>query len=383
MTIARLIRLAMLHIAGQFYVKNDPVAPPRAVLFIRPDHLGDLLFATPALRMARQELPDATLSLLVGPWSRAVVARNPDLDEVLTCRFPGFERQPKKNLLAPYRLLFETAQSLRGRFDAAVVLRFDHWWGAWLAAAAGIPLRIGYDQPETRPFLTHALPYSTDRHEVEQNAALVAALCRCDAGRPGPLRFPVTAAARAWATDWLAARGVAPGRPLIAIHAGAGAAVKQWPPDAWAETARGLMRLFDAQILLTGSAAERPLAQAIMARLAAPALDATGQTDLEQLAALMERCAAVLGSDSGPLHLAVAVGAPTVHLYGPVSAVKFGPWGDPTRHIVLKSNWACAPCNRLDWPAAALARHACMSAISVEDVLHATRRLLVEAPRAA
>ncbi|MGC8782584.1 MAG: glycosyltransferase family 9 protein, partial [Anaerolineae bacterium] len=162
-----------------------------------------------------------------------------------------------------------------------------------------------------------------------------------------------------------------------------GAAVKQWSPANWAATARRLVDLFDAQILLTGSAAERPLAQAVVAGLAMPALDATGQTDLEQLAALMERCAVVLGSDSGPLHLAVAVGTPTVHLYGPVSAVKFGPWGDPTRHVVLKSNWACAPCNRLDWPDAALPRHACMSAISVEEVVHATRSLLAEASSVA
>ncbi|MCX7670548.1 MAG: glycosyltransferase family 9 protein, partial [Anaerolineae bacterium] len=119
-------------------MKKDLATPPRTVLLIRPDHLGDLLFTGPALRLARQELPDARLVLLVGPWSRAVVARHPDLDEVLTCPFPGFERRPKQNLLAPYRLLFETARSLRGRFDAAVVLRFDHWWGAWLAAAAGI-----------------------------------------------------------------------------------------------------------------------------------------------------------------------------------------------------------------------------------------------------
>jgi heptosyltransferase-3 len=383
MTISRLIRLAMLRVAGQFYVKNRPVERPRSVLLIRPDHLGDMLFAGPAIRMARQELPEARLTLLVGPWSHALAVRNPDLDEVWTCRFPGFERQPKTDLLAPYRLLFATANRLRGRFDAAVVLRFDHWWGAWLAAAAGIPLRIGYDRPETRPFLTHALPYRPDRHEVEQNAALIAALCRCDAGRPGPLQFPIGDAARAWAADWLADRGVRPDRPLIAIHVGAGAAVKQWPPAAWAEVARRLTSAFDAQIVLTGSAAERPLAQAVMAGLAAPALDATGQTDLEQLAALMERCTVVLGSDSGPLHLAVAVGTPTVHLYGPVSAVKFGPWGDPARHIVLRSAWACAPCNRLDWPAGVLAQHACMAAISVEDVFRATQALLVGAPRVA
>ncbi len=378
MTGAQRLRLLMLRAVGRRYPRPATSSPPRRVLLVRPDHLGDMLFATPAFQQLRAGLPNARLTLLAGPWSQAVVARNPDLDEVLTCRFPGFERRPKESLIAPYRLLFEMAGRLAGRFDAALILRFDHWWGAWLAAAAGIPRRIGYDQPETRPFLTEALPYHPDRHEVEQNAALVRALLGGAAGtdRPGALRFVIGAAAQRWAADWLAAHAFPADRPLIAIHPGAGAAVKQWPPAAWATVADRLSAACDAPIVLTGSAAEQPLARAIAARMARPVLDATGQTDLEQLAALFVRCTLVLGSDSGPLHLAVAVGAATVHLYGPVSAAKFGPWGEPARHIVLQTPWPCAPCNRLDWPAHVLAEHRCMAAIPVQHVLAAAQRLL-------
>ena len=229
---------------------------------------------------------------------------------------------------------------LAGRFDAALVLRFDHWWGAWLAAAAGIPRRIGYDRPETRPFLTDALPYQAERHEVEQNAALVAALVPKVAARPGPLRFAISEAARAWAADWLRGRDAADGRPLVALHPGAGAVVKQWPAAAWAEVAARLTTELDVRILLTGGEPERPLTAAIAAALPQPSLDASGQTNLDQLAALLECCALALGSDSGPLHLAVAVGVSTVHLYGPVSASKFGPWGDLNRHVVLRTELA-------------------------------------------
>ena len=136
-----------------------------------------MLFLTPALHALRQALPAARITLLAGPWGVEAVRHNPDLDAIETCVFPGFERQPKENGLAPYRLLVATARKLRGAdYDTAVILRFDHWWGAWLAAAAGIPRRIGYDWPETRSFLTQALPYRSDRHEVEQNATLLAAL---------------------------------------------------------------------------------------------------------------------------------------------------------------------------------------------------------------
>ncbi len=117
-----------------------------------------------------------------------MVNGNLDVDAVLPCPFPGFERRPKTSAWAPYRLLRAMARLLRRHdFDAAVILRFDHWWGAWLAAAAGIPQRIGYDLPETRPFLTQAWPYQAGRHEVEQNAALLAALApglESNLGRP-------------------------------------------------------------------------------------------------------------------------------------------------------------------------------------------------------
>ena len=372
------LRLQMLRVVGRLYGRRPAQGALRSLLLIRPDHLGDLLFATPTFRMLREALPQARLTLLVGPWSRPVVERNPDLDEVLTCSFPGFERRPKTGLIAPYRRLFATARALRGRFDAALVLRFDHWWGAWLAAAAGIPVRVGYDRPETRPFLTTALPYQPERHEVEQNAALAAALApdRLADVRPGPLRFEIGPAARAWAAAWLDSRAATARGPLIAIHAGAGAAVKQWPTAEWATVAGRLMAEFDATILLTGGSAERPLAQEIADRLPRAPLDATGQTDLEQLGALLAQCALALGSDSGPLHLAVAVGTPTVSLYGPVSAAKFGPWGDPARHCVLMTSWQCAPCERLDWPAEVAAIHSCVAAIRVADVLQAARVLL-------
>jgi ADP-heptose:LPS heptosyltransferase len=369
-------RLLGLRLAGKLYPRPHTVALPRSIVLIRPDHLGDMLFLTPALHALRTTIPEARLALLAGPWSADVLRDNPDLNALATCRFPGFERQPKTSWLAPYRLLRAQAQALRAdRFDTSVVLRFDHWWGAWLAAAAGIPRRIGYDWPETRPFLTEALPYRADHHEVEQNAVLLSGLVDGALWRPGPTRFAITPGDRAWAAAWLTAGRADTVAPLVAIHPGAGAAVKQWPVTAWAQVAGGLAAT-GAQILLTGSAGERPLTEALAGALARPVINAAGETTLGRLAALQERCALVLGPDCGPLHLAVAVGVPTVHLYGPISPARFGPWGDPARHIVLTTDWACSPCNRLDWPPQALALHRCMAAIMPEQVLRAARSLL-------
>ena len=371
------IRLALLRAVGATYRKSSRPVMPRSILLIRPDHLGDMLFLTPALHALRQALPAARITLLGGPWGVEVVRHNPDLDAIETCVFPGFERQPKESSLAPYRLLAAAARKLRrAGCDTAVILRFDHWWGAWLAAAAGIPQRIGHDWPETRSFLTQALPYRSDRHEVQQNATLLAAFAPGIAADLGPTRYHVTDPDRAWIAEWLATQGHDSGQRLVAIHPGAGAAVKQWPAEMWAAVADRLAERPDVRIVLTGGPGELEWVGSIATILAHPALNGAGATTLGQLAALYARCALVLGSDSGPLHLAAAVDAPSVHLYGPVSPVKFGPWGDPSRHVVLRTTWPCAPCDRLDWSAAVLPQHACMAAITPDAVLRAADSLL-------
>lgn len=373
-------RLALLRAAGAAYVKPARPGAPQSVLLIRPDHLGDVLLLTPALHALRQALPAARLTLLIGSWSAAAVADNPDIDAVETLPFPGFERKARGNSLAPYRLLFAAAQELRGRFDTVVVLRYDHWWGAWLAAAAGIPRRIGYAIPETQPFLTEAVPYEAGRHEALQNARLLERLAPGIEGSLGPSRFNVSDADRAWAaarlSAWQNAQGEQPPRLRVAIHPGAGAAVKQWPVENWVAVANALHAEAGAAIILTGGPGERDLTAAIAAQTRAPHLDLAGETSFGQLAAIYAASDLVLGSDSGPLHLAVAAGAKTVHLHGPVPSAKFGPWGSPARNVVLSSPFLCAPCDRLDWPPAALPLHSCMAAIRPQQVIDAALRLI-------
>jgi len=344
--------------------------PPDRVLVIRPDHLGDLLFTTPTLHHLRQAWPAARITALVGPWGQAVLAGHPALDEILTLPFPGFSRQPAASLTAPYQLLrAEAARLAAQRFDLALILRFDHWWGAWLAQRASIPHRIGFAIPECVPFLTSAVPYAPRQHEVLQNLTLAAAATGQPLVAPAPLHFTVTEAAAVWAEAWLHEHGLM-ARPLVILQPGSGAAVKLWRVEAWAALA-SVLQAKGLALLLTGGPAEALLAQAINARLPRPVPSLVGHTSLEQAAALFQRCALVIGLDSGPMHLAVAMRAPTIHLYGPVDAAAFGPWGDPTRHRVLTSGWACAPCNQLDFTDASLPLHPCVRAITVEQVLAA------------
>jgi heptosyltransferase-2/heptosyltransferase-3 len=346
-------------------------------LVIRPDHLGDLLFITPTLRALRQRCPQSHVTALIGPWGAPILADNPHVDAVISLAFPGFTREARSSLWEPYVLLYRWSRRLRGQYDLALILRFDHWWGAWLAYGAGIPIRVGYDVPEVAPFLNHVVPYEPGRHEVLQNLRLLEwggmDGCAPDirvAGRRPALEFPIAESAHAWARTLLRVRSA------IAIHPGAGAPVKLWQASRWAAVADALSQETGAQILLTGSRSERALSLDIAAKMHAQAWVVAGETTLGQLAAIFTRCRLVLGVDSGPLHLAVAVGTPTVHLYGPVDRAAFGPWGDTARHRALVSAWPCIPCNRLDYAPQVLAHHLCVREISVQQVLTGARKVL-------
>lgn len=348
--------------------------PPQRVLLIRPDHLGDVLLTTPALRLLRAQWPEAHITALVGPWAADVLQRSPHVDCVRTCAFPWFTRRPRRQPAEPYVLLLRTARTLRaGRYDLAINLRFDFWWGAALAALAGIPRIAGYAWPTCRPFLSDPIPWPGERHAVVQSVDLIAAIsAAADSLRATAVHWPLEFRLRA--DEQAFAMRVLPGAgPWVALHPGSGAAVKLWPLAHWRWLAERLVA-DGYRPVWTGAPAEQalcaPLARAVGGVLAA------GGTTLGQLAAIYARCVLVVGPDSGPLHLAATVGTPTVRLYGPADAALFGPHPDDGRHVVVQSPWPCAPCGRLDYPNALLPYHRCMAGILPARVLAEIHRLL-------
>jgi ADP-heptose:LPS heptosyltransferase len=399
------------------------------VLYIKPDHLGDVLLATPVLAALRQRLPEARITALVGPWSSMVLERNPDVDTLLTCPFPGFERRPLderrrtkdprrlqsivyrlssivdrlSSLAKPYGLLLTYATLLRaGCYDLAIVGRDDHWWGAALATLAGVPVRVGFAVPECRPFLTKSLPRDPRAHVTEQGLELVAAtdqetrdersetrdrrqesraqISRRLSPASSAARFDPTPADIAWADQWLAARGLSSER-LVIIHPGTGGPSKLWLAERWACAADALANDGMA-VVLTGGPGEQALVAEVLALMRERAIDLAGQTGVGQLAALMRHAALVLGVDSGPLHLAAAQGRPSVHLYGPGDSGRFGPWGDPKRHVVVREELWCSPCGVFSACPRGLERPECMERIGAEQVVETAKRLLSRQPAA-
>lgn len=352
----------------------------RTILLVRPDHLGDVLLTGPAIEALSRAAPGARLVALVGPWSAGVISAFPQVDLTLTLPFPGFARRPGGISARPYWQAWRWAGQLRQlRAEAAIIFRPDHWWGAMLTCLAGVPRRVGFALPDVSPFLNEAIPFSGG-HAVEHNLALV----RPWTGTTPPgtainVRFPVEEPDRQYIRQKLGESGFPEGAPRVIIHPGSGTAVKQWDPAHWARVADHLAGIWGAPILFTGSDRELRMIRQITDRMASPAILLAGETNVRQLAALYEGAQVVLGPDSGPLHLAVAVGTPTVHLYGPADPAEFGPWGEPTRHAVLTSDIACRPCRILDWSGDDPANHPCVRDIPPEDVIAAALRVTGEA----
>ncbi len=341
--------------------------PPTRVLVIKPDALGDLLLATPALTRLRRGLPEAKISGMVGPWSRMIWATNPALDTLHTLAFPGFAPTtgPKRRL-RPYGMLVRYALMLRHmHYDAALLFRDDHWWGAMLIALAGIPIRIGHAHPRCHPFLTQALPYDPHEHVSRQSLAVVAALLEQTAAATPPTFFDPGAAAHTWATQWC--RSHHADSPFVVIHPGASGATKFWPAERWVAVGQALATR-GWQVVLSGGPDEIELVRQVAAQLPT-AHNLAGATNIPQLAALLARAHLMIGGDTGPLHLAVSQGCPSIHLFGPSDPGRFGPWGDTARHRVVTAGLACSPCSQFHTCPRQTQPSECMQRIEVADVV--------------
>ena len=197
---------------------NITLETPR-ILLVRPDHLGDLIMTTPVFHALKQQAPNAHISMMVGPWSSEVIERHPDIDCILTCPFPGFQRAAQK-ALTPYILLFKTAKQLqREQFDVGINLRSDFWWGAALLYLARVPRRVGYALEPGKPFLTHALPFKSPQHATISNLYLASTALQSIGSPPldepytpeyYPLHFIPAPAEQQWASTRLQNEGIEP-----------------------------------------------------------------------------------------------------------------------------------------------------------------------------
>ena len=352
------------------------------ILFIRPDHLGDVLLTLPAVAALRRELPGAYLAYAAPAGSAAAAEHCPHLDATLTVHFPPVARSESDGVSWQETILVES-QSLAGAFDAALVVRPDDPWSSALAAAASIPIRLGFGMPRTRPYLTEALPVPRDQHVSLDGFDLVdALLARLGvAARTKRILAPCFVPSR---EDEDEARDVlsdadADESPIV-LHPGSGWPLKNWRAQRWRSLAGELARTHRTRPIVAGTVGEQDLARKI-AR-GTPTIDLAGRLSLGALAAVHRRARLVVAIDSGAVHLAAAMGAPVVALFGPGDPDLFAPLAPASRVRVVRVGLPCSPCGTLeDPPCGAALDPDCVTGIGVADVLRAASDLTRQAGR--
>lgn len=369
---------------------RQPISRVQRILLIHPGPLGALILTTPVPQALKTQVPDAHLTMMVAPWSKEVVANHPAIDQLQVYQFPSYRSGSPKGLKSYISLVRLARQLNRDHYDLAINLHRNSWWSAALIYLARIPRRIGYAVSPGTPFLTHALPFQSQQHITISHLTTLSVGLQALGYEPipepytpkrYPLHFAPTTDEQQWVAQLLSAQGVDAATSLVVIHPGTSVAVKQWRPGAWAACATALSKyMSDLLILLTGTPQERPLLEEISLLTSARTIILT-TTTVGQLAALLGRSQLVLGVDSGPLHLAVAQGTPTLQIFGPTDSRRYGAWGSPQRHALITSSHPCPgcpaiPCGRLHFQPGELASHPCVRLVSEQQVIAAIFNLV-------
>ncbi len=352
----------------------------KRILVVKVDHIGDFVTAIPAIRRLKQIFPSASIHVLASRAARAFVAVEDCIDELIEFEFfhsvsglgqkqiSNEEYQALREQLAGYQL--DIAVDLRKHPDTREVLRH-------------VPARFlaGYDYMGQFPFLDIALEWEGDRqlqrkrsHVTDDLINLVEAIGTAGTAERTKLSIGASAGGP---PDFLPENVRALfDKPIVAVHPGVGNAMRQWPPEHFASLVDLLVERNGINAVLIGGREEAELADAVLAKIANNACVASlvGKTSLQQLPALLHACALYVGNNSGPKHIAAALGVPTIGIHsGVVDPIEWGPIGQ--RSVAVRRNMSCSPCY-LARPEDCPRGFACMSGLEPMAVQEVAEQLL-------
>ncbi len=338
----------------------------KRILIVRTDRIGDVLLSTPVIRALRETYPDAYIAMMVSPYAKDIVEGNPYLDSVIIYDKDGKHKS--------WQRTFKFARNLKKKkFDLALILHPTNRVHLVIFLAC-IPRRIGYDR-KFGFLLSDRIRHTKqlgEKHEVEYNLDLVRYLGIEPEDKN--LFMPIKAEAERWAEAYLRQEGIREDDKLAAIHPGASCPSKIWPNERFAQVADSLKERYGFRVLVLAGSKDIAKAQAVVGNMRHPAVNLAGKTSVAQLASVLKRCQIFISNDSGPVHIASAVGTPVISIFGRnqkgLSPRRWGPLG--LKDKVLHQEVGCIEC---------LAHHcqksfACLKAITVADVLKAADSIL-------
>jgi lipopolysaccharide heptosyltransferase II len=389
---------ALLRFTG--HRRPNPAEESANILVVRLDEIGDMVMCTPFLRALRRRLPSAHITLVVKPGIRPLFEDCPDVDEVLV--FPFHYREPsllRAWTLPPRTLRFAVRYLWHRQYDLAFLPRWDtdYYFATFLAYWSGARRRLGFSEKVTAKkrwancgfdrLLTDALLDDPLRHETDRPLLLLGAW------KPLPLDALPEAADRqeiwireedrAFAEALLLAEGIGPEEMLVGIGPSGGHSIlKQWPLENFTRLGKRLREKYHARLVLFGGPDETALGAELADQIGLGTINLAGRTSLKQSAALMARCRVYVGNDSGPTHVAAAMGTPVVAIFGSSCPHRFHPGENTT---LVWHPLPCSPCRTINHEercqTCVFDEPRCLTWITVEEVLQAVEERLFSPAR--
>ena len=365
----RSIGLCMLRpLLGRWFVPVLGSRSPEKILVIRLDRLGDMVLTLPLLAAVKRRWPSAQVTLLCRESIAPIVEHHPAIDRVTTVPNSAswFPRSADRSNF-PQSVM---AQLEAERFDLVI----DPFCGADIESALIAwkthgTSRVGFAIAGRGNFFTHAVVPTREASFLSQQEMLLSAV-----GIHSPIDRPhliITKTEQQAARQRLRDEGLNPDELIVGIHPGGYYATQRWPLGRFLQLANQLEQEDHRQVAFFGTRAEERLIAQIGTRVGARVAIFFG-LELRELLGLMSQCQLFVCNNSGPLHMAAAIGVPTVSTMGPTDPHRWWPVGDG--HVVLRKTLWCSPCMEGVCP---LGTHECLMAISVEEMLESVRQQLV------
>jgi ADP-heptose:LPS heptosyltransferase len=347
----------------------------RNVLCVRLDTIGDVLMTGPAVRALKAAVPGRRITLLTSPSGASAAALLPEVDDTIVYEAPWMKRERSSDPSPDERVI--TTLRERG-FDAAVI--FTVYTQSPLPAAllchlAGVPLRLAHCRENPYRLLTDWIPEVEPdglvRHEVRRQLDLVAHVGASTDDSSMKIAVPGSATVRPRAL--LAQAGLDRADGWAVVHPGSTASSRRYPEELWAVACGMLAREHGIRQVFTGDATDGAVIERVRELAGDPGPSTAGGLSLAELAALIDAAPVLVAGNTGPVHLAAAVGTPVVDIYA-LTNPQHTPWGVPSR--VLFQDVPCRWCYRSICPEG---HHLCLRGVTPESVVAATLELLAGA----
>lgn len=346
---------------------------PENILIVKLSAIGDVIHTLPFLEAIRDRFPGARIDWVLEEECSPIVKGHPALDRVLVsrrkdwqARFIGVRRAARvgrevKSFIAELRARrYDLVVDLQGLFKSAVLTALARGQRKIGPSGGRECSRLALGEP--------AVPVDTEGHAVERYLQVAGALGARTTGWKGGI--PVAPEDEAMVDGMIRGLNLKPGR-LAAINPMARWDSKLWDEDKFAVLADGMSRDLGLDVVLTGGASDRRCLERIRSMSSTKPVNLAGETTIKQLSCLYRRCALVVSTDTGPMHVAAASGRPVVALFGPTAPWRTGPYGP--NHRVVRKDMECSPCFRKHCP-----HVRCMKSITPEEVLEAVEEVLAE-----